>query len=323
MVAKLRRAKVDRVLGAAGKAARRLARAGIKLRRVIVTAATEKKYNAGVLLFYIWLAQYGLALPDCYVDLDLILCDFIQHSWEEGEVRGYVGNALSGVSHFLPDVRGHLKSAWRLYGAWQRMELPARAPPMPEAVLFGVAGHCVRKGAYAMGVCLLVFFHCFIRTGELLALTVDQIVVTASEGVISLPNTKSGQRTGALEAVSITSDVVAVWLGFWTKVRRKQAGNFAKLWPGTAAEFRRLFKALMQHFHLEEWEFQPYSLRRGGATAFFRETGSMERTLARGRWGTSRVARIYINDGLATLAGLHLSQGQLDELEKEALQLLK
>ena len=58
--------------------------------------------------------------------------------------------------------------------------------------------------------------------------------------------------------------------------------------------------------------FKPYSLRRGGATAFFRATGSMEKTLDRGRWSSARVGRIYINDGIAKEVELRIS----DEIYK-------
>ena len=53
--------------------------------------------------------------------------------------------------------------------------------------------------------------------------------------------------------------------------------------------------------------FRPYSLRRGGATAFYRATCNMAATIERGRWATIRVARIYINDGLSFAFGLILS----------------
>ena len=46
--------------------------------------------------------------------------------------------------------------------------------------------------------------------------------------------------------------------------------------------------------------YRPYSLRRGGATAFYRRTASMDQTIERGRWSTAKVARLYICDGLAT-----------------------
>ena len=50
------------------------------------------------------------------------------------------------------------------------------------------------------------------------------------------------------------------------------------------------------HLGLEDVGFQPYSIRRGGATAYFRATRNMEAALDRGRWSSARVARIYLND---------------------------
>ena len=47
------------------------------------------------------------------------------------------------------------------------------------------------------------------------------------------------------------------------------------------------------------FRLKPYSIRRGGATAFHRKRRSMELTLERGRWASVRVGRIYISDGLA------------------------
>ena len=63
----------------------------------------------------------------------------------------------------------------------------------------------------------------------------------------------------------------------------------------------------MKWLGVEEFGFQPYSLRRGGATAYFRATRNMEATLDRGRWASARVARIYVNDGLARELELRFS----------------
>ena len=71
--------------------------------------------------------------------------------------------------------------------------------------------------------------------------------------------------------------------------------------------FYRLFKQGLCWLGLEDYGFLPYSLRRGGATAYFRATRNMEATLDRGRWSSARVARIYVNDGLAREVELQFS----------------
>lgn len=86
------------------------------------------------------------------------------------------------------------------------------------------------------------------------------------------------------------------------------------------ASFRRLFSEAARRCHLQEWEFKPYSLRRGGATEDFRSHGQLDRTTVRGRWASSRTARIYINESVAVLADLNLqpkSQERICELGRK------
>ena len=45
-----------------------------------------------------------------------------------------------------------------------------------------------------------------------------------------------------------------------------------------------------------------HSLRRGGATNFFRVTGNLSATLERGRWISVSSGRIYITEGLSVMA---------------------
>ena len=71
------------------------------------------------------------------------------------------------------------------------------------------------------------------------------------------------------------------------------------LFAGTQHAFYKLFKDGLKWLGVSEHGFQVYSVRRGGATSFFRKTRNMEATLDRGRWSSARVARIYVNDGLA------------------------
>ena len=72
----------------------------------------------------------------------------------------------------------------------------------------------------------------------------------------------------------------------------------------SAVHFREVFRALVAKVGLPPEDWQPYSLRRGGATADFRHHGRMDLTMIRGRWANQRTARIYVNDALAALAEL-------------------
>ena len=80
-------------------------------------------------------------------------------------------------------------------------------------------------------------------------------------------------------------------------------------------------KSLLGHFGLEAYNFNFYSLRRGGATAYFFATGSLEKTLVKGRWESASTARIYIQDAAAQAAELALDALQIQRLQNAALSL--
>ena len=91
-----------------------------------------------------------------------------------------------------------------------------------------------------------------------------------------------------------------------------------KLWKNMAnrmtplahspGRWRGLFNESIHALGLDAYGFRPYSLRRGGATFWFGKHQSLDRILVSGRWQTQKSARIYINEGLALLAGMNIPQ---------------
>ena len=135
------------------------------------------------------------------------------------------------------------------------------------------------------------------RTGEVIGLRRSQVEVTSDNGpsVISLGLTTSGKRQGAAESVTLTVYEVS------RRLRQFKNSKCTQL-TGSAASWRIDFSKILSALGLEGFQFRPYSLRRGGATFWFTKHGSLDRLLIQGRWQAPRTARIYINEGLATLA---------------------
>ena len=100
-------------------------------------------------------------------------------------------------------------------------------------------------------------------------------------------------------------------------VQRAQPGGTHEdhyVYPGSQHAFYKAFHEGLAWLGVADAGFQPYSVRRGGATAFFRRTRNMEATLDRGRWASARVARIYVNDGLAKDVELKLKPEAVAQL---------
>ena len=111
--------------------------------------------------------------------------------------------------------------------------------------------------------------------------------------VLNLGFTKAGLRKGAQEQVTITDKSLASLLKFFSRDRSSTA-TLVSLSP---CNFRKYFSRFLSFCGLGQ-EDTLHSLRRGGATHFFRVTGNLSAALERGRWISVSSGRIYITEGL-------------------------
>ena len=227
--------------------------------------------------------------------------------WRSGEPLLTIGDGLSALHFFQPWTRRKLPHAWKLFGIWRKIEVPSRAPPLTWELVSSMAAYEWDQHNFEMAVLLMLGFHCLLRTGEILKITGNDVSLGKLAGILSLKGTKTGLRHNADEAISITNGVVLEFLRALIYARRDLNLLALPLWSSTAAHFRARFKFLCSLMGLADHGFRPYSLRRGGATALFQETKSMEAALIRGRWESSRVAKLYISDGLSYLPSIQMS----------------
>ena len=137
-----------------------------------------------------------------------------------------------------------------------------------------------------------------LQTLEVLNLAQATVSLQELSGTLSLRLTKMGQQRGGREYVTSDDPVVVRLLS--VQLRRHE-----NVWPMSLSAFHSRFQAGCTALKLERFRFQPYSLRRGGAT--YQYTTSSLEAMLRGRWASLRTARIYITDGAAALAEQRLS----------------
>lgn len=239
--------------------------------------------------------------------LDEDVSNWVMDMWRQGEPLLTIGDALCAFHFFQPTTRRMLPHSWKLFKVWRKLEVPCRAPPLTWALVASLTAYCVDRLHLEMAAILCLSFHCLLRTGEAMAVSFDDLMLGESSGICRLQNTKSGKRNAANEVISITDPVVLEILRALSQWRTSHGIPSMALWSRSPGQFRQQFKRLMHVFSLDEHGFRPYSLRRGGATDLFQRTNSMEAALLRGRWESSRVARIYIADGLSHLPSLKMN----------------
>ena len=294
--------KVSSHLGAASKESRKKIRKTLgTLKSLTVQPKTKERYKSSLSDFFSYLRQEQLVLPRKTDAMDGMVSDYLEHLWAEGEGRATASTFLAALQDHLPKLRHNLPASWRLMKTWSIHEVPARAPPLTEAVLRAMVGWAVTQGHATFGLSLLVAFYGLLRTGELLALQAWQIhmVSQTQPAVINLGLTKAGKRQGAAESVTLTEKHVLHHLWLWKS--RVPEHTFLTLKPHA---WRNLFSECIHK--LDQWEFRPYSLRRGGATHLFVKGGSLDRVLLAGRWTALKTAKIYINSGLAMLTDIQI-----------------
>ena len=225
----------------------------------------------------------------------------------------------AAVRHFLATLAPPLNGAKRLLHAWDKAELPARALPFTPMLLLGVAGAMDLLGHRRAGLLSILMFHCLLRTSEGLTLQCKHLAVAADgrSGAVVLPSTKTRVRNKVCEAVTIDCPRVAAIAQ--ELLHGRSPGDPISDMP--MYKYRELFHKALAIFGLDSKGYTPYSLRRGGATWDFRHHGQMERSLIRGRWSSTRSARLYITDGVAQLAQLQLRPDQTSLLQAAAARL--
>ena len=273
------------------------------LRSLTVAGRTRTRYKEALKAFYLYAQMQRVRIPSQAAALDELFADYIENLWEEGESLSFVTDGLSGLQDLRPQLRGHLCLSWRLVRTWQRREVPQRAPPLPEDLLQSLCGFFLFKQQPFMSLALETGFYSVLRTGELLQLQAKHIDVSPNQdfAVISLGLTKTSQRSGTHDSVTLRVAPVCERLQRW----KQQAQPTTFLVPVSEFLFRKAFDEALSALQVSAWGFRPYSLRRGGATMYWRKNPNMDAIRHLGRWSSDRTARLYIQDGLARLAEMH------------------
>lgn len=251
-------------------------------------------------------------------EMDANVSDWIQQRWERGDSLHQVSDALCAIHHWEPWTRRQLPESWKVYAVWRKLESPNRAPPLTQRILDAMVMYCIDHCNLELAAVLVLGFYALLRTGECLQVRPCDLLLTPTSGVVSLSETKTGLRNAAKETVSLQSPLALEVLMATVEAKTDLGLERLPIWSKSAQSFRNAYAHHLKKFDLMSHGFRPYSLRRGGATALFQSTGSMEQALLKGRWASTKVAKIYLADGLSFLPDLRLSNKSKEMLVKWA-----
>ena len=284
------------------------------LKTLTAQSKTKTRYDSARQGFYAFLRQNRLVLPLPRDDLGPIVSEYIEHLWSSGEGRAKANDTVAGLQDIDPKLSGQLPSSWRLLKTWSLNEIPNRASPLTESIVQAMAGYAFKQKQFTVALSLLVGFYCMLRTGELVGLHSNHISLSSPRHVAvrALGLTKGRKRQGAAESVTLgVMDVLAL-LWQWKQTQRANT----PLCP-SPHRWRALLSQTVKALKLDSMGFRPYSLRRGGATHWFRHHGNLDKLIVQGRWAAPRTAKVYINEGLAVIAEFKIPEKILRPFVKE------
>ena len=151
----------------------------------------------------------------------------------------------------------------------------------------------------------LVGFNGVLRTCEIVGLRRSQLSFSPNGLglVVRLPQTKTTGAKNAPESVLI-DDVAVIRALRWAC---EGLGPTDRILQSPATRFGDDLRMVARAVGFESPRLTPYAFRRGGATWWFRVTGSLDFVMARGRWSQQRTARLYIDCALAEESNWELS----------------
>ena len=284
-----------------------------KLKAQVIAKKTEERYED---CFTEFRRYHGLKLdfvmPSAQLFDDMV-AEYVEWMWKQGEPKSMANYTLAAVQFFRPETKHHLPWSWKLVKVWNSLELPQRAMPLTTDLLMGFCGRAFEWRQPIFAWLLIVGFTLFLRTGELMNLRVQDIVLSTKTGVVYLPSTKGAKRhLLPLERVEISEAVTVIALR--ALLKHKAPGDY--LWPQSRQAFMTLWHDLVASLHLQDCGFYPYSLRRGGASTAYRLGAMLDELVTKGRWAHVQTARLYLDTGLQSLISFTLPDASIPLLRR-------
>ena len=258
-----------------------------------VEPVTQKNREALWASFCEWLANAGI---------ERSLFESVEG---QRDVDGaHYSETLNAFSSRVPKLRRLLQPAWDVAFAWRREEPSLHHAAMPWQVLVALVATALLWGWVKVAGALALAWGGLLRIGEVLgALRSDLLLPSDVQGtsdyaLLSIRNPKTRFSAARHQAVRVDQpNLLAVLELVYRKI---PAG--CKLWPFSGQTLRARFQQLCSALQLPVGRspgkngLELSSLRAGGATWLMNTAEDSEFVRRRGRWLSSRIMEIYIQE---------------------------
>ena len=278
----------------------------------LVRKQTRDRRKKLLLAFRSWLwrehaVSYHALINGKPVDAEKVsnwLVIFGRELFTAGKSYNQFSETINAVAMVKPLLRRQLTPAWDLAFSWLSGEPHQHHPALPVSVLLAMMTIALIWGWIFEASILGLTWAGVLRIGEVLNATRDDLILPcdAAPGMLHVllcirdPKTK-GRAARHQSARVDQPDLVDLLSAVYGPLHRD-----TRLWPQSSATLRKRFSALLTALKLpceKSGNSRPFdlaSLRPGGATWMLGVTENSELVRRRGRWISSKVMEIYLQE---------------------------
>jgi hypothetical protein len=173
-----------------------------------VNAQTRRRYASGLREFLSWIRTNSKPEPDSYEELDLLLAEYIDWSYDEDDSRGRrqdCVNTRCAVVLILCNARFQLNISRKALLGWTALKPSVQRAPVTRQLYMCLLDHFLKKGSVESAMVSALCFECYLRLSEALNLQMENISLPSSNqsGAIQLPKIKTGLNQSVKRPLSL------------------------------------------------------------------------------------------------------------------------
>lgn len=253
--------------------------------------------------------------------------------YQAGKSFGRFSETINAVTARRPTLRRQVASAWDLAFNWVVDEPHEHHAALPQSLLLACVGLALLWGWAREAALIAMTWAGVLRVGETLAARREDLVLPsdAAPGVwfailkIKAPKTR-GRAARHQSSRIDPEDIVQLLAAVFERLLPSEM-----LWPFSPATLRRRFACLLSALGLGpgadgQLPYSLSSLRPGGATYWLLETEDAEYVRRKGRWLSTRVLEIYLQEASVATYDRRMSdvtKSRIASLSKQFPSILK
>ncbi|CAK9019295.1 Retrovirus-related Pol polyprotein from transposon TNT 1-94 [Durusdinium trenchii] len=276
-----------------------------------VLPETQKQRDKLLGYFSDWLRGHGFELEEILMTatpdletLNTLVERYGRELYRSGRPYGHYSETLNAISGKRPRVRRHLQPAWDLAYAWLRQEPPVHHLALPWQALLALITTSWTWGWSKVTGVIALSWGGITRIGEVLSACRRDLILPAdvewsiNYALLQIAEPKTRYRSARHQIARLDQPqllkVIEVAFGGLLPEQR--------LWPASGQTMRHRFQKLLQANRLDTLPegisrgIDLGSLRAGGASWLLMSSENSELTRRRGRWITSKVMEVYVEE---------------------------